>query len=264
MFCVDVAHSVHVRNEFVLPECALSMLTARRRSRSARQYCRGCIRRNRSRHQLHGVDGGFRLPAIGCIVLARPTKQLGLFRQMAGRGLRSAPGKSNLILIDHSGAVYRHGLLEDRIDWTLEVPNGPKTRRKKPGARRRLPVRSSAANVAPCVRPAKHAGIAASCRSAAEAIVFADGELARVDRNGRPIDVVRPGGADALAWNVRPYRHGAPLQAGLGGAQVQGKVRLLAAAPCGSANRAVPRSPIWCVAAISLGPRLRKRARREQ
>src|SRR4029077_12487340 len=64
---------------------------------------------------------GFDLPAIGCIVLARPTKQLGLFRQMAGRGLRPAPGKSNLILIDHSGAVYRHGLLEDEIEWTLDV-----------------------------------------------------------------------------------------------------------------------------------------------
>ena len=52
---------------------------------------------------------GFDLPAIGSIMLARPTKQIGLFRQMVGRGLRPAPGKTNLILIDHSGAVYRHG-----------------------------------------------------------------------------------------------------------------------------------------------------------
>src|SRR4029077_13813921 len=64
---------------------------------------------------------GFDLPAIGCIVLARPTKQIGLFRQMAGRGLRPALGKSNLKLIDHSGAVYCHGLLEDRIEWTLHT-----------------------------------------------------------------------------------------------------------------------------------------------
>src|SRR4029078_2976003 len=64
-----------------------------------------------------GVD----LPAISAIVLARPTKQLGLFRQMAGRGLRPAPGKTNLILIDHSGAVYSHGLLEDPIEWTLDT-----------------------------------------------------------------------------------------------------------------------------------------------
>ena len=54
-------------------------------------------------------------------MLARPTKQLGLYRQMAGRGLRPAPDKSNLILIDHSGVVYRHGLLEDPIEWTLDT-----------------------------------------------------------------------------------------------------------------------------------------------
>jgi superfamily II DNA or RNA helicase len=66
---------------------------------------------------------GFDCPPVGCIVLARPTKQLGLYRQMAGRGLRpdTASGKSNLILIDHSGAVHRHGLLEDEITWTLDV-----------------------------------------------------------------------------------------------------------------------------------------------
>jgi superfamily II DNA or RNA helicase len=64
---------------------------------------------------------GFDCPPAGCIVLARPTKQIGLFRQMAGRGLRPAPGKTNLFLIDHSGAVFRHGLLEDRIEWTLDI-----------------------------------------------------------------------------------------------------------------------------------------------
>src|SRR5262249_22788852 len=32
-----------------------------------------------------------------------------------------ADNKSNLIVIDHSGAVHRHGLLEDEITWTLDV-----------------------------------------------------------------------------------------------------------------------------------------------
>jgi superfamily II DNA or RNA helicase len=64
---------------------------------------------------------GFDAPEVSCIVLARPTKQLGLFRQMAGRGLRPSPGKENLKLIDHSSAVFRHGLLEDRIEWTLDT-----------------------------------------------------------------------------------------------------------------------------------------------
>jgi DNA repair protein RadD len=64
---------------------------------------------------------GFDLPDLGCIILARPTKQMGLFRQMIGRGLRPAEGKSDCIILDHSGAVYRHGLPEDRVEWPLET-----------------------------------------------------------------------------------------------------------------------------------------------
>jgi DNA repair protein RadD len=64
---------------------------------------------------------GWDMPAIGCLVLARPTKQMGLFRQMIGRGLRPAEGKTDAIILDHSGAVYRHGLPEDRVEWTLDT-----------------------------------------------------------------------------------------------------------------------------------------------
>jgi superfamily II DNA or RNA helicase len=48
---------------------------------------------------------GFDLPDIGCIVLARPTKSMGLFRQMVGRGLRPAEGKDHCLVLDHSGAT---------------------------------------------------------------------------------------------------------------------------------------------------------------
>jgi DNA repair protein RadD len=46
---------------------------------------------------------------------------MGLFRQMIGRGLRPADGKADLVILDHSGAVFRHGLPEDRVEWTLDV-----------------------------------------------------------------------------------------------------------------------------------------------
>ena len=62
---------------------------------------------------------GFDLPDMGCIILARPTKKMGLYRQMIGRGLRPADGKSDVVILDHSGAVFRHGLPEDRVAWTL-------------------------------------------------------------------------------------------------------------------------------------------------
>jgi superfamily II DNA or RNA helicase len=62
---------------------------------------------------------GFDLPDVGCITLARPTKKMGLFRQMIGRGLRPAEGKVDCIILDHSGAVFEHGLPEDRVEWPL-------------------------------------------------------------------------------------------------------------------------------------------------
>ncbi len=61
------------------------------------------------------------MPAVGCCILARPTKQMGFFRQMVGRVLRPADGKPDAIILDHSGAVYRHGLPEDHVEWTLDT-----------------------------------------------------------------------------------------------------------------------------------------------
>ena len=122
VFCVDVAHSVHVRNEF-----AKSGVKAEHVDGGTPKAERDAILARLAAGETEVVTNcmvlteGFDCPPTGCIVLARPTKQLGLFRQMGGRGLRPAPDKSNLILIDHSGAVYRHGLLEDPIEWTLDV-----------------------------------------------------------------------------------------------------------------------------------------------
>jgi len=62
---------------------------------------------------------GWDMPEVGCCILARPTRKMGLFRQMIGRVLRPALGKTDAIILDHSGAVFRHGLPEDRVDWFL-------------------------------------------------------------------------------------------------------------------------------------------------
>jgi superfamily II DNA or RNA helicase len=66
---------------------------------------------------------GWDLPITSCCVLARPTKNMGLFRQMIGRVLRPAEGKTNAIILDHAGAVHNHGLPEDRVEWTLDPDN---------------------------------------------------------------------------------------------------------------------------------------------
>jgi superfamily II DNA or RNA helicase len=63
---------------------------------------------------------GFDEPTLSACVLARPTKHLGLYLQMAGRTLRPADKKKDSLIIDHSGNVYEHGFVTDDHDWALE------------------------------------------------------------------------------------------------------------------------------------------------
>lgn len=52
---------------------------------------------------------GFDCPIVSCIILARPTWSLIWYLQAVGRGLRSAPGKKNCIVLDNAGNIFRHG-----------------------------------------------------------------------------------------------------------------------------------------------------------
>lgn len=65
-------------------------------------------------------DEGLDVPGIECVILGRPTMSLSKFLQMIGRGLRPAPGKSHLIIIDHVGNVTTHGLPDAKRNWTLD------------------------------------------------------------------------------------------------------------------------------------------------
>ena len=187
VFCVDVAHSVHVKDEFVksgvraehvdggTPKTERDAILARLASSKIEVVCNCMV-----------LTEGFDLPAMGCIVLARPTKQLGLFRQMAGRGLRPSPGKPNLILIDHSGAVLRHGLLEDEINWTLDVTkraDDPTQNERDRLAIRRLIECSQCGALRKGGEPCPQCGFLPKRRP--DAIIFREGELARVDRQRR-------------------------------------------------------------------------------
>ncbi len=55
-----------------------------------------------------GVDWDVR-----CIILARPTKSEMLFTQIIGRGLRTASGKEDCLVLDHSDTTLRLGFVDD-------------------------------------------------------------------------------------------------------------------------------------------------------
>jgi superfamily II DNA or RNA helicase len=127
---------------------------------------------------------GFDLPDIMCLVLARPTRQLGLYRQMVGRGLRPANGKQFLTVLDHSGAIYIHGPVEDVVEWTLDKDRRAVNKFHN-DSKRRDTDGSYQSRIIDCVscgakRIAGHACIHCGYfpQRPPRAIVFDDGELA--------------------------------------------------------------------------------------
>jgi superfamily II DNA or RNA helicase len=70
---------------------------------------------------------GFDEPSIDCVAVCRSTVFHGLYLQMAGRGTRKSPGKTDLLIIDFVGAAQRHDLVT-RVDIGDELDE----KRKKP------------------------------------------------------------------------------------------------------------------------------------
>jgi len=70
------------------------------------------------------VERGTDIPAIGCVQLCVAIGSITRYRQMIGRGSRVAPGKTDVVIIDHGGNVTRHGFFEDDPDWILDQTDG--------------------------------------------------------------------------------------------------------------------------------------------
>jgi superfamily II DNA or RNA helicase len=66
------------------------------------------------------VGEGVDVPELGCCQLFCEVNGRVKFLQACGRIMRPSPGKSYGILIDHSGAVFRHGFPDEDTAWTLE------------------------------------------------------------------------------------------------------------------------------------------------
>lgn len=121
VFASGVKHSIHLRDEFrkagavaahvdgdtPLPE--RKQIIADLHAGKVQVICNYAV-----------LTEGFDEPPLSACVLARPTKNLGLYLQMAGRTLRPAANKEDTYIIDHSGNVYEHGFVQDERRWVLE------------------------------------------------------------------------------------------------------------------------------------------------
>lgn len=75
---------------------------------------------------------GWDEPCVACAILARPTKSLALYLQMAGRALRTSPGKPDCVLLDMAGCGVAHGRPDRKREWSLAPPEKRKARKGAP------------------------------------------------------------------------------------------------------------------------------------
>lgn len=120
-FATGINHSRHIRDQFreagVVAEHIDGSTPIDQRDEILRGLASGAVE---VVSNCQVLTEGWDCPDIGCLILARPTRSLGLFRQMIGRALRPAPGKVDAIILDHSGSVFIHGLPDDDLAWSLD------------------------------------------------------------------------------------------------------------------------------------------------
>lgn len=145
VFCVNVKHAISVSEAFLKVGVPAAHLSAKSTDDERKQAFSDMDNGNievicNVALYVEGMD----CPDISCVVMARPTKSLGLYRQACGRGLR--PSGSETIIIDHGGVIEDHGLLDEEIVWSLDGKEKgwkKKDRDKKP----KQPTRCSVCNL---------------------------------------------------------------------------------------------------------------------
>lgn len=137
-FCVNVAHADHTAQAFCRAgyrAVAISGQSPKEdRDRALTGLRSGAIDVVcNAQLWVAGVD----CPNIGCIILLRPTKSLTYYLQAVGRGLRICPEWSDVVVLDHAGCVFTHGLPQEEREWTLDAK--PKRAGKQAPAVRECP-----------------------------------------------------------------------------------------------------------------------------
>ena len=119
---------------------------------------------------------------VRCIVLARPTRSEILYTQIIGRGLRTAEGKADCLILDHSDTTRRLGFVTDIHHTTLD------TGRERGDTEPRLEALPKACPVCQFLKPPKMA-LCPACGFKAERqceIEHVEGDLVEMVRAQTP------------------------------------------------------------------------------
>lgn len=189
VYAVDVAHSMHIRDEFNRAGISAGHIdgTTPAEERDAiLSQLRSGVLDVVSNCQV--LTEGFDAPDVGCIILARPTKSFGMYRQIVGRGLRPSPDKADgmCIVIDHAGATLEHGFVDEPVEWDLKEDK--RAASKTVAGATKAQVRKLVD--CPECGSVRWQGRPCSCgwrpQGYGEGQPFMDGDLIELDRNGNP------------------------------------------------------------------------------
>jgi DNA repair protein RadD len=113
VFCVTVKHAHHVSDWLNAHgvNCAVisGKTPAKERDALLNQLKHGEIK---CLANVNCLTTGVDVPNIDFLIMLRPTASPGLYVQMAGRGLRIAPGKVDCLVMDYAGNINRHGPID--------------------------------------------------------------------------------------------------------------------------------------------------------
>ena len=116
VFCSGVAHARHVAEAILEHGISCETVTGDtpgpERDRILAAFKAGRLRCVTNANVL---TTGFDAPGVDLIALLRPTKSVGLYVQMVGRGTRLAEGKEDCLVLDFAGNTARHGPI-DTVD----------------------------------------------------------------------------------------------------------------------------------------------------
>lgn len=121
LFCVSVEHSRQVCLEFNNLGIPTEHLDANSSDKERNEVIDRLI--NGTTKVLTNVGiltTGVDIPAVQCIMIARPTKSYNLYVQILGRGTRPYPGKKKFIVLDHGDCVIEHGFIENERTCNLD------------------------------------------------------------------------------------------------------------------------------------------------
>lgn len=179
-FAANIAHSQHITESFRaagVPAEHIDCYT----EEAERQAILGRVARGETMiiSNVGILTEGWDFPACKTMILARPTKSLIRYIQMAGRVLRPHESKERALILDHSGTVSRLGFPTE--DLPLELDDGKAKSASQKDAEKPLPK--------PCpsckyVKPVR-SPVCPNCGFAAQSasgLIEEDGELQLVSK----------------------------------------------------------------------------------